>query len=235
MAAHACYTAVMIPALVIFDCDGVLVDSEAISNRIMAEFITASGVAISYEECRARFVGGTLQRVIDTVEGWLGRPLPETWRDDFEARRNEAFRKGLEPIAGITRAIETILETRTPICVASSGSLEKMDLTLGLTGLKHYFDGAIFSASMVGRGKPDPDLFLHAAEQMGQLPETCVVVEDSLLGTTAGIAAGMRVLAYAKEGDEDALIAAGGQTFTDMAQLPGMLGIDLRARVGAAD
>ena len=110
-----------------------------------------------------------------------------------------------------------------------------MDLTLGMTGLKRYFGQAIFSATMVARGKPDPDLFLYAAEQMGQLPETCMVVEDSLLGTTAGIAAGMRVLAYATEGDEDALTAAGGQTFTDMDQLPRLLGIETAVRLGAAD
>lgn len=225
----------MIPALVIFDCDGVLVDSEAISNRIMAETITASGVPISYEECRARFVGGTLQRVIDTVEDWLGKPLPETWRADFEAKRNVAFKEGLQPIPGVAQAIETILAQGIPICVASSGSMEKMDLTLGMTGLKRYFGQAIFSASMVARGKPDPDLFLFAAEQMGQLPETCMVVEDSLLGATAGIAAGMRVLAYAAEGDEDALSAAGGQTFTDMDQLPGLLGIGPAVQLGAAD
>jgi len=225
----------MNPALVIFDCDGVLVDSEAISNQIMAETITASGVPISYEECRARFVGGTLQRVIDTVEDWLDKPLPETWRADFEAKRNAAFQEGLQPIAGVARAIETIRENRIPICVASSGSLDKMDLTLGLTGLKPYFGEAIFSASMVERGKPYPDLFLHTAEQMGQLPQTCIVVEDSLLGTTAGIAAGMRVVAYAAEGEEEALTAAGGQTFTKMAELPGLLGIDIRVREGAAD
>ncbi len=217
----------MTPALVIFDCDGVLVDSETIANRIMAEAITATGIPMTYEECRARFVGGTLQRVIDTLEEWLGKPLPAGWKEAFEARRNAAFREELKPVPGIAAALEAIRVSGTPICVASSGSLEKMNLTLGLTGLKTPFGGKLFSATMVSHGKPEPDLFLYAAEQMGQAPENCVVVEDSLLGVTAAMAAGMRVLAYAAEGDADALTAAGGLPFTDMAELPGLLGIDV--------
>ncbi len=218
----------MTPALVIFDCDGVLVDSEAIANRIMAETITATGIPITYEECRARFVGGTLQRVMDTVEEWLGRPLPAGWKEDFEARRNAAFREDLQPVPGVAAAVEALRAAGIPICVASSGTFEKMNLTLGLTGLKDYFDGNIFSAASVTRGKSAPDLFLYAAERMGQLPETCTVVEDSLLGVTAGVAAGMRVLAYAADGDADALKAAGGQPFADMAELPGLLGLGAR-------
>ncbi len=215
----------MTPALVIFDCDGVLVDSEAIANRIMAEAITAAGVPITYEECRARFVGGTLQRVIDTVEQWRGAPLPANWKADFEARRNEAFRRELTAVPGAAAAVEAIRAGRTPVCVASSGNLEKMNLTLGLTGLKAYFGDNLFSATMVAQGKPAPDLFLYAAEQMGQVPENCVVVEDSLLGVTAAVAAGMRVLAYTAEAEADALKAAGAQPFDDMAELPELLGL----------
>lgn len=218
----------MTPALVIFDCDGVLVDSEAIANRVMAETITATGIPITYEECRARFVGGTLQRVMDTVEEWLGRPLPAGWKEDFEARRNAAFRAELQPVPGAAAAVAAVRAAGIPVCVASSGTFEKMNLTLGLTGLKDYFDGNIFSAASVARGKPAPDLFLHAAERMGQLPETCTVVEDSLLGVTAGVAAGMRVLAYAADGDADALKAAGGDPFADMTELPGLLGLGAR-------
>jgi beta-phosphoglucomutase-like phosphatase (HAD superfamily) len=115
-----------------------------------------------------------------------------------------------------------------PVCVASSGSPEKMALTLTLTGLKAYFGEALFSATMVAEGKPAPDLFLYAAEQMGQLPENCVVVEDSLLGVTAAVAAGMRVLAYAAGAEADALRAAGAQPFDSMADLPGLLGAGAR-------
>lgn len=215
----------MTPALVIFDCDGVLVDSEVIANRIMAETITANGIPISTEECRARFVGGTLQRVIDTVEQWLGKPLPPGWKEDFEARRNEAFRRELKPVPGAEAAVTAIRASGTAICVASSGTLEKINLTLGLTGLKGHFDN-IFSATMVAHGKPAPDLFLYAAERMGQRPENCVVVEDSLLGVTAAVAAGMRVLAYAAEAGVESLRAVGGEPFEDMAELPGLLGID---------
>jgi len=222
----------MIPALVIFDCDGVLVDSEAISNRVMAEAITEAGVPISYEECRARFVGGTLKRVIDTVEQWRGEPLPPGWKDDFEARRNEAFRRELRPVPGAAAAVQAIRAGGTPVCVASSGSPEKMNLTLGLTGLRDCFGDDIFSATMVAEGKPAPDLFLYAAEQMGQVPENCVVVEDSLLGVTAGVSAGMRVLGYTAESDADALTAAGAQPFDDMAELPGLVGIETAELAG---
>ncbi len=215
----------MTPALVIFDCDGVLVDSEAISNRIMAEAITAAGVPITYEECRARFVGGTLQRVIDTVEQWRGKPLPPGWKGDFEARRNEALRRELTAVPGAAAAVEAIRASETPVCVASSGSLEKMNLTLSLTGLKAYFGDNLFSADMVAHGKPEPDLFLYAAEQMGQVPENCVVVEDTLLGVTAAVAAGMRALAYTGEVEADALKAAGAQPFERMADLPGLIGL----------
>lgn len=224
----------MIPALVIFDCDGVLVDSEAIANRIMAEHITATGIPITYEDCRARFVGGTLQRVIDTVEQWLGKPLPPGWKQDFEARRNEAFRRELKAVPGIEEVLGLLVDQDREICVASSGTLEKMELTLGLTGLRGYFGDRLFSASMVAQGKPAPDIFLHAAEQMGRLPETCLVVEDSPTGVTAAVAAGMRVLGYAAESDPALLRAAGAQPFADMAELRGLLGLDagLRERAG---
>lgn len=221
----------MTPALVIFDCDGVLVDSEAIANRIMTEAIAAVGVPITYEECRARFVGGTQQRVIDTVEQWRGKPLPPGWQKDFEARRNDAFRRELKAVPGAAAAVEAIRASDTPVCVASSGSLDKMTLTLGLTGLKDYFGDNLFSADSVAHGKPEPDLFLYAAEQMGQVPENCVVVEDSLLGVTAAVAAGMRVLAYIGESEADALKAAGGQPFSDMAELPGLVGAGASADV----
>jgi HAD superfamily hydrolase (TIGR01509 family) len=224
----------MTPALVIFDCDGVLVDSEAIANRIMAEHITATGIPIAYEDCRARFVGGTLQRVMDTVEQWLGRPLPPGWKDDFEARRNEAFRRELKAVAGVEEVLQRLARVGTEICVASSGTVAKMELTLGLTGLKRYFGERLFSASMVAHGKPEPDIFLYAAEQMGYLPETCVVVEDSPTGVTAAVAAGMRVLAYAADTDAEILRVAGAHPFAEMAELPGLLGLDadLRERAG---
>lgn len=221
----------MLPALVIFDCDGVLVDSEAISSRIMAESINAAGIAITYQECRARFVGGTLQRVIDTIEEWRGEALPAGWKEDFEARRNEAFRKELNAVPGVEEVIGLLRGQAVPFCVASSGSPEKMDLTLQLTGLRRHFGDNVFSAAEVATGKPAPDLFLHAAEQMGQQPETCVVVEDSLLGVAAGMAAGMRVLAYAAGNDADALTAAGAQPFASMAELPGLIGLETQATV----
>jgi HAD superfamily hydrolase (TIGR01509 family) len=218
----------MNPALVIFDCDGVLVDSEAIANRVMAEAITAMGVPIGGEECRERFVGNTLQSVMRTVEEWLDRPLPAGWKEDFEARRNEAFRRELRPVPGVAAAVETIVASGTPICVASSGTIEKIELTLGLTGLRPLFGDHIFCASMVAQPKPAPDLFLHAAREMGCSAETCVVVEDSLPGVTAAVAAGMRVFGYAADTPAAVLKAAGARPFTEMADLPRLLGFDVR-------
>ncbi len=207
--------------LVIFDCDGVLVDSEPTSNRILAEVLTEAGLPYSTEESMRDFMGRAWEDSLADIEQKLGGPVPEKFTADFRARRDAAFEEGIEAIPGIRDAIERIELDR---CVASSGLPEKIRLTLGLTGLLDLFEDRIFSAAMVERGKPAPDLFLHAAAAMGHEPVRCAVVEDTTVGIEAARAAGMRALGYMDNVGEAALRAAGAhETFTDMRDLPDLV------------
>lgn len=214
-----------VPALVIFDCDGVLVDSEEVSNIVLAQAISDAGWPMSVAESRAAFVGGTMEDMVAAVEARLGRPLPEAWLRDFETARDEAFRDSLEPVAGVRELLELLRSEGIDFCVASQGRPEKMALTLGVTGLLPFFEGRMFSAFGVARPKPFPDLFTYAAEQMGQTPSRCVVIEDTAIGVSAAIAADMRVLWYAPvpvKGDVDGRSI---EVFEAMEQVPGMLGL----------
>ena len=212
--------------LVIFDCDGVLVDSEPMSNRIFSAALREIGLEMSYEQVCREFIGLSTTRCIEIVQKRLGRPVPEGFVDELQARTFSAMRKELRPVRGVVEALERI---RLPVCVASSGEPEKMHLTLGVTGLGARFEGRMFSASEVARGKPFPDLFLHAARQMGVESQVCAVVEDSLPGVRAARAAGMSAFGYAERSDARALDAAGAVVFDDMKELPGLLN-----RAGAA-
>jgi len=213
------------PELVIFDCDGVLVDSEPLANDVLARALTAEGLAMDVAESRRRYVGLSLATVMARAEAELGRPLRPGWLDDLQTETFAVFRASLRPVPGVAGAIDAIRAAGLPICVASSGSLDKMGVTLGLTGLAERFGPRIYSSSMVARGKPFPDLFLHAAASMGVAPGRAAVIEDSLPGVEAARAAGMRALAYARDGDPVALAAQGGEPFLDMALLPGLLGL----------
>lgn len=216
----------MTPDLVIFDCDGVLVDSERLGNQRLAQMLTEAGFPISYEDCRRTFVGKPMAAVQAHVEAtgvMLGADFVQRWNDGLP----DVFRNGLDPIPHVGEAVQAIAAAGIPFCVASSGQLTKMRLTLGLTGLLPYFEQSLFSVSMVSRGKPFPDLFLHAAQAMGHPPEACVVVEDSVAGVTAARAAGMRALAYAgdPEAEREGLATAGGELFDDMRELPRLIGL----------
>ena len=213
------------PELVVFDCDGVLVDSEPIANRVMAEAVTALGWPLSAADCIARFKGHHLDTVIAAVEARLGRPIPEDWVANLRAATGAAFERELQLVAGVVEALDALAESGLAYCVASQGPLEKMAVSLGVTGLRARFEGRIFSAYQVERGKPHPDLFLFAARTLGVAPRACVVIEDSPLGVTAARAAGMAVLGFAPEGDGADLAAAGAGLFRDMAELPGLLGL----------
>jgi HAD superfamily hydrolase (TIGR01509 family) len=215
--------------LVIFDCDGVLVDSEPLANRVFAESLRAVGLNMDYGEVCRTFVGLSMARCVEIVERRLGRPLPGGFVKRLQERTYEAFRAGLRPVEGVARALERI---DLPVCVASSGEHEKMRLTLGLTGLLPRFEGRLFSATEVERGKPHPDLFLHAARSLGARPARCVVVEDSVPGVLAARAARMFVLGYAGGTDGEPLAAAGARVFHAMAELPGLLA-DVRPEGGA--
>jgi HAD superfamily hydrolase (TIGR01509 family) len=214
------------PELVIFDCDGVLVDSEVISNSVLARMLSAEGLPTTLAQARRDYQGLLLGEVVLGAEAKLGRTLPEGWLDAYERERNDAFRRDLEAVAGAAKAVSRVLAAGIAVCVASQGKPEKIRLSLELTGLRGLFPGAaLFSAYEVPRGKPYPDLFLHAASEIGTEPARCVVVEDTPSGATAAVAAGMRVLGYSADSDEPALRRAGAETFTSMDQLPELLGL----------
>jgi HAD superfamily hydrolase (TIGR01509 family) len=206
--------------LVIFDCDGVLVDSEPLSNRILAERLTAIGLPTTTEESIRDYMGRSWKTDQEIIERRLGRPLPEGWVEAYHAEVIAAFERELEPIAGIAAALDAI---DAPTCVASSSAHPRIRAALAATGLLARFEGRIFSATDVEHGKPAPDLFLHAARQMGFDPASTAVVEDSVAGVEAARAAGMRALAFARHTDAALLVAAGGQAFADMAELPALL------------
>jgi HAD superfamily hydrolase (TIGR01509 family) len=207
-------------ALVIFDCDGVLVDSEPISNRVLAQSLTEIGLPTTQAESMRDYMGRSWDGCVEILEARYGRPLPVGFEASYRERCEVAFRAELRPVTGIEDALARI---STPSCIASSGPPEKMRVTLGLTGLLARFEGRIFSAREVARAKPWPDLFLHAAARMGAEPRACVVIEDSPRGVEAGVAAGMRVLGYAGRTDARELEAAGAEIFDDMRALPGLL------------
>jgi HAD superfamily hydrolase (TIGR01509 family) len=215
------------PELVIFDCDGVLVDSEVISNTVLAQQLTAHGLRTTLAEARRCYQGLLLSDVALAAEAQLGRPLPDGWLERYESQRADAFRNELRPVQGAAQVVETILERGIAVCVASQGKLEKTCLSLQLTGLDHLFPcDARFSAESVAHGKPHPDLFLHAASAMGSLPGRCVVVEDTPSGVEAAAAAGMWAIGYAADSDEAALRGAGAEIINRLDELPSLLSAD---------
>lgn len=179
---------------VIFDCDGVLVDSEKIAVKIDHEMLREVGLDITIDDVVHHFLGKSEAHFVEVAQGLLGAPLPEGWLSDNAARYKHAFERELTAVKGIEGVLENL---SLPYCVASNGTHEKMRLTLGKTGLLPLFEDSMFSSTQVSRGKPHPDLFLFAAEQMGWTVGNCLVVEDSKTGVEAALAAGMRVVAYA--------------------------------------
>jgi HAD superfamily hydrolase (TIGR01509 family) len=216
------------PRLVIFDCDGVLVDSEPISNRVLAEALTAEGERTTSEEAVAEYKGLLLSEIVARAEAKLGRSVPEDWSGRYERDREEVFRRELQSVPGAAEAVERVKAAGLAVCVASQGKLEKTRLSLELTSLRGLFaERALFSAYEVPRGKPHPDLFLHAAKVMEVTPWQCVVVEDTPLGVRAAVSADMRTLGYTADSDEAALLQAGAaEVFGSMAELPVLLGLD---------
>ncbi|MEE1782574.1 HAD family hydrolase [Streptomyces sp. SP17BM10] len=208
--------------LVIFDCDGVLVDSEVIAARVQMRLGAELGWPLTLPDVVEHFIGRSEAANHAVVAERLGGATADRWRERFVELHAEAVDAELEPVPGIREALAAIA---LPTCVASSGSHDKMRHTLGRTGLYDHFAGRIFSATEVGRGKPAPDLFLHAARTMGVDPAACVVVEDSLPGVQAARAAGMRALGYAG-GLTPAERLAGPDTvvFDDMRKLPELIG-----------
>jgi HAD superfamily hydrolase (TIGR01509 family) len=212
--------------LVIFDCDGVLVDSETISNSVLARLLSVEGLPTTLAQARRDYQGLLLSEVVLSAEVRLGRPLPAGWLARYERERSEAFRRRLEPVSGAAEAITRVGAAGVAVCVASQGKLEKTRLSLELTGLRRLLpDRVLFSAYSVPRGKPHPDLFLHAAAVMGVTTAGCVVIEDTPSGVTAAVSAGMRALGYAADSDETALRRAGAEILHSLDELPGLLGL----------
>jgi HAD superfamily hydrolase (TIGR01509 family) len=210
--------------LVIFDCDGVLVDSEPIAIRAHVALGARHGWPLTPADVVERFVGRSSSAVADQIAEQVGRDTATEWTRGFERLHREAVDAGLAPVAGIPEALEALALLPPKTCVASSGSHEKMAHTLGRTGLYGHFEGRIFSATEVAHGKPAPDVFLHAATRMDVSPERCVVVEDSLNGLRAARAAGMRSFAYATDLIDPRLLEGTGTTvFKDMRELPALV------------
>jgi HAD superfamily hydrolase (TIGR01509 family) len=217
--------------LVIFDCDGVLVDSEPIAIRVDQTILNRLGWSLSLDEIVERFVGRPHSFFTSEIEAHLGRPLPDDWETDYLPLYEAAFIAELVAVEGIADVLDVLNAIRLPTCVASSSSHVAIRRSLDLTGLRHHFDERIYSAQDVAHGKPAPDVFLFAAAGMGAVPRHCVVIEDSVHGVTAARAAGMRVLAFGG-GVVPAAALEGPNTtvFAHMRELPDLL--DLPAPPG---
>jgi len=204
---------------ILFDCDGVLVDSEAITCGVLRDMFEAQGWRMSLAECMQRFVGHTVKSQRDTIEAHTGQPLTDAWLEQFYARRNERLSQSLTAIEGVHEAVAHLYDhCQGRIAVASGADRFKIEMMLKQVGLWHFFDGRIFSGHEMPRSKPYPDVYLAAAAHLQIDPARCLVVEDTTVGITAGVAAGATVWAYAPPPAEQApLLQAGAQrVFTGM-------------------
>jgi HAD superfamily hydrolase (TIGR01509 family) len=210
--------------LVIFDCDGVLVDSEPIANRVLTKHLNGVGLSLGTADVMRRFVGRTRAGCITLAEELLGHALPPDFGAKWDADLFETLKREVRAVEGI---VELLRAMKVAYCVASNGTPERMRMTLEAAGLLPYFEGRMFTAAEVANPKPAPDLFLHAARKMGAARARCAVIEDTVTGVRAGVAAGMKVFAYAgaPHADPAALRAAGAEVFTDMRDAAALLGL----------
>ncbi len=210
---------------VLFDCDGVLVDSEGITNGILRDMLEEQGWKLTLQECMDIFVGNTVMDEKAQIEERTGQPLTQAWLMAFRDRRNTALVADIQAIANIHHAVREIHDlTRGRIACASGADRFKVELMLHKVGLAEYFDGRIFSGHEMPRSKPHPDVYLAAAAHLGVDPRRCAVVEDTITGLRAGVAAGATVFAYAPHGSGQHLLDAGAShVFADMADLPGLM------------
>lgn len=212
---------------VLFDCDGVLVDSEPITLKVMTASLNAAGLPLSYEQVVQRFLGKSLPEEIPAIEAELGRALPTDFIARFRADRNIALERDIVAIPGVLAFIARLQSLGIPFAVASGADCAKMQITLGNTGLLTFFDGAMIGSDMVAHTKPAPDVYLKAAHLLNVDPRRCVVIEDTPTGTRAGLAAGATVYGFTRFTDPQLLVAAGvSGVFSDMAELPELLGLD---------
>lgn len=204
--------------LIIFDCDGVLVDSEHATNGVLRDMLNEDGANVTIEETMALFMGRAVNESAHLIERATGRPAREAFYDDFLVRRDNALR---DSVVAIPHVADMLPRLTLPFAVASGAEVAKMYLTLGKTGLLHHFEGRMFGKDMVAKSKPAPDVYLLAAKTLGVDPARCAVVEDTPTGTTAGVAAGMTVFGYCAFNAPEKLFAAGAVAcFNDMRNLP---------------
>jgi HAD superfamily hydrolase (TIGR01509 family) len=210
--------------LVIFDCDGVLVDSEPITNSVFAQMLGELGISLSLPDMYERFVGQSTARCCELIAAMLGRPVPLGFVAEYRARSEAALASQLQTVPGIEATLDALDRMGVQHCVASNGTHEKMRTTLGATGLLARLEGRLFGISDVTQGKPAPDLFLLAAARYGVAPSNCVVIEDTPTGVAAAVAAGMPVYGYCALTPEHRLLEAGAKvSFADMRRLPELL------------
>ncbi len=210
---------------VLFDCDGVLVDSEPITIQVLREMLAELGWQLTQQECMTHFVGMALKDELSTIEAHTGRHVDTRWLTQFQQRRNAALMEQLTPVPNIHDAVHRIhAHHQARIACASGADRFKVEMQLRKTGLMGYFEGRIFSGYETPRSKPFPDVYLAAADGLQVDPKRCAVVEDTVIGITAGVAAGAVVFAYLPHGDDAALREAGAvEVFSDMADLPQLM------------
>lgn len=213
------------PRLVIFDCDGVLVNSEPISNQVMVENLARNGLPMTVERSMELFVGSTMSGAMaKAIE--LGADLHEGWIDEVYAETYEALRAGVALMPGVMGLLALLDAKEIPCCVASNGSEDKMRITLGQNDLwARFHPSAMFSAQSLGVAKPDPGLFLAAASHFGVQARDCLVVEDSATGVLAATRAGMRCLGFAPTGTGENLATQGAEVFSEMSEVPALIGL----------
>lgn len=215
-----------LPSLVIFDCDGVLVDSERIANREFAALLGEIGLSFTLPQMFETFVGNSMPRCVEIITDRLGHAPPDDLLDRYSARVASVLPGELQPVAGANALLDLLEGAGIAYCVASNGEHPLMGIKLGVTGLLPRFEGRRFSSSDVARPKPAPDLFLHAALTMGCDPARCIVIEDSALGVEGAHAAGMRVIGYADLMPEERLRRAGADDIVhDLSEVAALLGI----------
>ncbi len=214
------------PGAVIFDCDGVLVDSEKLMSVVFSDMLTELGLPYTPDDTIRTFMGRSMVSCMHIVEQQLGHAAPEDFLQRLDVRAYDAFERDLEAVSGVARLLDLLDVHDIPYAVASSGSHGKMEKTLGLTGLLPRLAGRITSATEVAHGKPSPDVFLLAAERLRMPADECLVIEDSLLGVEAALAAGMRVIGYAAMIDARAMRGAGAtHVVTTMDEIAALLAL----------
>lgn len=205
---------------IIFDCDGVLIDSESIAIGVLVDMANDLGANMNFEESLIGLKGKSLNSCMQLIEDKIGKPLPMNFEPDYRINTFEAFRKNIQPIKGITDVLNKL---QIPFCVASSGPENKIRLNLDVTGLLPHFEGNIFSCYAIQKWKPEPEVYLWAAETMGFKPHECLVIEDSVSGVKGALAGGFDVFGYTEHDYKNELNPIATKTFSSMDKLLAIL------------